>query len=67
MVSNSDVKQGGSSPKRRRIRRLWYVALAALLAVLMVTAVGMHSCTLATAYSGVSFDLKSLLAHTSDR
>jgi hypothetical protein len=45
MVSDSDVKQGGSKPKRRWIRRLWYVAPVALVMLLMVAATGIYYCT----------------------
>jgi hypothetical protein len=42
MVSDSDVKQGGPKPKRRWIRRLWYVALVALVMLLMVAATAIY-------------------------
>lgn len=66
MVSDSNVKQGGSNPKRRRIRRLWYlVPLALVMLLTIATFFSMTFCTYATADSGVSFDLKPFLAHSS--
>jgi hypothetical protein len=65
MVSDSDVKQGGSNPKRRRLRRLWYLVPLALVMLLTIAAVSVHNCTLIGADSGVSFDLKPILAHAS--
>lgn len=67
MVSDSDVKGTGPNPQRRRVRRRFYIVPLAivLMAVLGVSLGGFTYCTLLTASSGVSFQLKSLLAHAS--
>jgi hypothetical protein len=60
MVSDSDVKQGGPKPKRRWIRRLWYVALVALVMLLMVAATAIYPCTGGSISSEVTFRFMSL-------
>jgi hypothetical protein len=64
MVSDSDVKQGGPKPKRRWIRRLWYVALVALVMLLIAAGGAFDICTGGSISSEVTFRFMSLRDYT---
>jgi hypothetical protein len=65
MVSDSDVKQGGPRPKRRRIRRLWYIAPVALV-MLLIADIGIFGyCTaMGAPPTGVTFRFMPLRDYT---
>jgi hypothetical protein len=68
MDSDSDAGNIQSNPKRRRTRiRRWYLFAAVILVMLFLALQGLllysSGCTQVAAYSGVSFDLTSVLAH----
>jgi len=64
MVSDSNVKQGGPKPKRRWIRRLWYVAAVALVMLLIAAGGAIDICTGGSISSEVTFRFMSLRDYT---
>jgi hypothetical protein len=64
MVSDSDMKQSGSNPKRRRVRRRFYIVPLALIAMLLtaaaISAYLEGPCFPVGSFSGVRFDLRAL-------
>jgi len=64
MVSDSDVKQGGPRPKRRRIRKLWYVAPVALVMLLVAAGGAFGICSGGSISLEVTFRFMSLRDYT---